>query len=78
MSSYAKLGNNCTTQTSALTSNAKYILPFNNVYNKYITQMMVYPGMDYTKSEQFFGKDLEYIKTYNQELDNETNCSCKK
>jgi len=80
MSSYAKLGNNCTPQTSALTSNAKYILPFNNVYNKHITQMMVYPDIDYTyKTEQFFGENLGYIKAYNyQHLDNETTCSCKK
>ena len=31
---YAKRGNNCSSQTSALTSNKKYIIPTNLVYYK--------------------------------------------
>lgn len=61
---YAKLGNICTPVTNALTSNTKYIMPFNNVYNEYIRQMMVYSDMDYThKSEHFSDKDLDNTKT---------------
>ena len=41
---YAKLGNQCQSQTSALTSNAKYIMPLSSVYYRRETPMMKYPG----------------------------------
>jgi len=42
--SYAIRGNNCNCQTSALTSNAKYIAPFSAVYYDQVTDMWLYPG----------------------------------
>ena len=41
---YAKLGNQCQPRTSALTSNAKYIMPLSSVYYKKNTPMIKYPG----------------------------------
>lgn len=32
---YSKRGNECKPQTIALTSNKKYIMPYNNIYYKY-------------------------------------------
>lgn len=51
---YAKLGNQCQSQTSALTSNAKYIMPLSSVYYRRITPMMRYPGeQDYNDKYNF-------------------------
>ena len=51
---YAKLGNQCQSQTSALTSNAKYLMPLSSVYYRRITPMMRYPGeQDYNDKYNF-------------------------
>ena len=42
--SYASLKNVCQGQTPALTSNAKYIAPLNEVYYQPYTEMLRYPG----------------------------------
>ena len=43
---YAKIGNNCSSITSAYTSNAKYIMPYSPVYYMAYTPMMNYPSSD--------------------------------
>jgi hypothetical protein len=70
MSQYVRLGTQCESQTiPALTSNAKYILPQNNVYYKRWTPMMYYPGMEqmqWKDATKLFGKGREpkHIKAY--------------
>ena len=41
---YAVLGYTCTQHSNALTSNHKYLLPTNEVYDKFYTKMRRYPG----------------------------------
>jgi len=43
--SYAIRGNNCNcSNPTAITSNAKYITPFSDVYYSSTTDMLMYPG----------------------------------
>lgn len=58
---YAKRGNKCVSQTCALTSNAKYIIPLSAVYFKPYTHTMAYPGHD-----SLYNADTEpeQLKTY--------------
>jgi hypothetical protein len=66
--SYATLGDNCKSQTVALTSNAKYILPLSEVYYKRFTSMMYYPGHESAygaDANRIFGHTPESIKAYN-------------
>ncbi len=45
--SYRKLCNSCSPITNALTSNEKYILPYDtNIYCNLCTKMIKYPGSD--------------------------------
>jgi hypothetical protein len=44
MSTYAKLTFGCSPHSNALTNNAKFIAPFNEVYFEQTPPMMTYPG----------------------------------
>jgi len=68
---YARRGNRCTSQTCALTSNAKFILPLSAVYFKPWTKMMNYPGHDslYTSGTTSVFNDVtepKHIKAYDR------------
>ena len=41
---YAARGNSCSSVSSALTSNRKFIPPANSVYNELFSRMLQYPG----------------------------------
>lgn len=62
--SYCKLGNNCRSQTVALTDNTKFISPCNSVYSKQSTYMYKYPGHDQPIMHQidYDGHHPEHIK----------------
>ena len=62
---YSTLGNQCESQTHALTSNAKWIIPLSPVYYKRFTPMMYYPGYDANKL---------YKEPVTQTRQNETRC----
>lgn len=70
MSQYVKLGTQCESQTmTALTSNAKYIIPLSSVYYNKLTPMLYYPGMEnmYGMDATKFigkGKEPEKVKAY--------------
>ena len=43
--SYYNLGNSCISRTMALTSNEKFLLPFDSIYYKHYTKnTLMYPG----------------------------------
>lgn len=65
---YTILGIQCVPQTHALTSNAKYILPFSPIYNKRCAPMMMhYSGMNnlHTKDDGLEQNNIYYKKNYN-------------
>ena len=65
MSQYVRLGTQCESQTmSALTSNAKYIMPLSSVYYNKFTTMMYYPGMEHLYETSNKNEDPEQIKAY--------------
>jgi hypothetical protein len=82
-SQYMKLDNTCRPQTSAITSNAKFIMPTNEVYSKTFTPMLLYPSNShYTRHNTLFANNPEDIKAFSnndflRKKDNKNGCkSC--
>jgi hypothetical protein len=61
--SYSLLGNSCSPQTSAETSNRKFLLPDDPVYLSYYTSMMEYPGGRYPSGLMSVTGENDYPKT---------------
>lgn len=86
---YAKLGSACHPSMRVLSSNRKYLLPDDKVYDETITKMYQYPGMhhDYitTVGEPRYPEDIKtqrpeesHLRQIRHELYTQPTCCGKK